>query len=141
MNRLPARASRLRAVFPTAGCESSAKWALSCSRVSYWKRIDRMIRALQIARDKGADCQLLVAGSGAEEGRLRALAEQLGVEAEVIWLGAVDHDMVWQLMHLADVFMITNDVTNRCNPVYEAICTPLPVVSVIDPSTADLSGA
>ena len=30
------------------------------------------------------------------------------------------------------------DVTNRCNPLFEAICAELPVVSVNDPSTADL---
>jgi glycosyltransferase involved in cell wall biosynthesis len=124
--------------FPDRGLRIESQWALSCSRISYWKRIDRMIRALRIARDRGADCQLLVAGSGSEEDSLRALARQLGIEDAVVWLGAVEHDTVWQLMHLADLFLITNDVTNRCNPVYEAICTPLPVVSVIDPSTADL---
>ena len=41
-------------------------------------------------------------------------------------------------MHVADVFMIANDVTNRCNPLFEAICAGLPVVSINDPSTADL---
>jgi glycosyltransferase involved in cell wall biosynthesis len=39
---------------------------------------------------------------------------------------------------VADIFMITNDVTNRCNPLYEAAWAGLPVVSVFDPSTADL---
>ena len=41
-------------------------------------------------------------------------------------------------MNVADVFVITNDVTNRCNPLYEAICASLPVVSVWDSSTSDL---
>lgn len=113
-------------------------WAVSCSRLSYWKRIDRMLRALRICRDAGGDCQLLVAGDGEQRERLASLAEEVGVGEEVVWLGAVAHRDIWALMHVADVFMITNDVTNRCNPLYEAICAGLPVVSIRDPSTADL---
>jgi glycosyltransferase involved in cell wall biosynthesis len=46
--------------------------------------------------------------------------------------------VVWNLHRLADAFVIANDVTNRCNPLYEAMCVGLPVISVRDPSTADL---
>ncbi|MHB8861969.1 MAG: glycosyltransferase family 4 protein [Pirellulaceae bacterium] len=129
---------RLMDEFSHLGLRMDSKWALSCSRLTYWKRIDRMIRALHGARQEGCDCQLLVAGTGIEEQSLRALAAELGVETDVLWLGAVDHDRVWELMHVADVFIITNDVTNRCNPLFEAICANLPVLSVYDPSTADL---
>ena len=124
--------------FAAIGLRPNAKWAFTCSRLSYWKRMDRMIRALKTARDAGCDCQLVIAGAGAEEQRLRELADELHLGDNVVWLGAVEHEAIWELMHVADVFMITNDVTNRCNPLYEAICGRLPVVSVIDPSTADL---
>lgn len=124
--------------FSAEGVRLDATWVFTCSRLAYWKRIDRMIRALQVARHLGGDCQLLIAGSGAEEQPLRELAREMRVENEVVWLGAVDHDAIWQLMHVANIFIITNDVTNRCNPLYEAICAGLPIVSVRDPSTADL---
>lgn len=117
---------------------SKAKWIFTCSRLSYWKRIDRIIRALRVARDTGCDCQLLVAGSGSEEDRLRRLAKELEVESDVIWVGALAHEEIWQWMHIVDAFIIANDLTNRCNPLYEAISACLPVVSVRDPSTADL---
>jgi glycosyltransferase involved in cell wall biosynthesis len=115
-----------------------SKWAVSCSRLSYWKRIDRMFRALVECREEGVDCQLVIAGDGPEKESLLALTEQLGLIDSVVWLGAVAHDDIWALMNNADVFMITNDVTNRCNPLYEAAWAGLPVVSVIDPSTGDL---
>jgi len=115
-----------------------SKWVVSCSRLSYWKRIDRMLRALAVCRGKKVDCQLLVAGAGPELFRLKKLAEELGITKNVVWLGALAHDDIWALMNAADVFMITNDVTNRCNPLYEAAWAGLPVVSVIDSSTADL---
>ncbi len=42
------------------------------------------------------------------------------------------------MMKMVDAFIIANDVTNRCNPLYEAIRASLPVISVHDPSTRDL---
>jgi glycosyltransferase involved in cell wall biosynthesis len=97
-----------------------------------------MIEALAVCRGQGVDAQLVVAGDGSEKGKLVELARKLGVEENVVWFGAVAHDDIWALMNTADVFMITNDVTNRCNPLYEAAWAGLPVVSVIDPSTSDL---
>ena len=41
-------------------------------------------------------------------------------------------------MNTVDIFLLTNDVTNRCNPLYEAAWAGLPIVSVLDPSTSDL---
>jgi len=115
-----------------------SKWVVSCSRLSYWKRIDRMIHALAVCRKNGVDCQLLVAGEGPEKDRLLGLASELGVADGLVWLGAVAHEDIWALLQVADVFMITNDVTNRCNPLYEAAWAGLPVVSVYDQSTKDL---
>ena len=115
-----------------------AKWILTCSRLSYWKRIDRMIRALSYARNLGIDCQLLIAGDGQERSALMTLAEELRVDENIAWLGAIPHAGIPELMDIVDVFMITNDVTNRCNPLFEAIRARLPVVSVCDNSTADL---
>jgi glycosyltransferase involved in cell wall biosynthesis len=115
-----------------------AKWLVSCSRLSYWKRMDRVLRAFRHCREACPDAQLLVAGDGPERDRLHRLAEELGVAEDVVWLGGVPHEDVWRLMHLADVFVIANDVTNRCNPVYEAIRAGLPIVSIHDRSTEDL---
>lgn len=115
-----------------------AKWIVSCSRLSYWKRLDRVLRAFRHCREACPDAQLLVAGDGPERDRLHRLAEELDVAQDVVWLGSVAHADVWRLMHLADVFVIANDVTNRCNPVYEAIRAGLPIVSIHDRSTEDL---
>jgi len=113
-------------------------WIFSCSRLSYWKRIDRMLKALAVSKKEGVDCQLVVAGDGPEKDKLCGLARDLGISDAVVWLGAIPHDDIWALMSCADIFMLTNDVTNRCNPLYEAAWAGLPVVSVYDPSTADL---
>jgi glycosyltransferase involved in cell wall biosynthesis len=121
-----------------ANLRGDSCWVVSCSRLDGWKRIDRLLRGLRAARRAGADVQLLVAGDGSQRDRLRRLADELRIADDVVWLGVVAHEHVWELMHVADAFAITNDVTNRCNPLYEAICAHLPVVSVTDASTADL---
>jgi len=118
--------------------KTESKWVVSCSRLSGWKRIDRILCALAVCRNSGVNCQLLVAGAGPELPGLKKLAEELGITQNAVWLGALAHDDIWALMNVADVFIITNDVTNRCNPLYEAAWAGLPVVSVVDPSTADL---
>ncbi len=120
------------------GLDPNSKWVVTCSRLSYWKRIDRILRAVAVAADQGADIQMIVAGDGDKLADLQSLAAELEIEHLVIWLGAVAHEQIWSLMHVADAFIITNDVTNRCNPIYEAICARLPIVSVKDPSTRDL---
>ncbi len=115
-----------------------SQWLVSCSRLSYWKRIDRMLHAVAVCKNCGGDCQLLIAGDGPERESLQPLAHRLGIADEAVFLGALAHDDIWALMNVADIFMITNDVTNRCNPLYEAAWAGLPVVSVVDSSTADL---
>jgi glycosyltransferase involved in cell wall biosynthesis len=116
----------------------NSKWAVSCSRLASWKRIDRMLRGFAVCLKKGAECQLIIAGDGPQKGNLQGMAEELGISDSVVWLGAVAHDDIWALMNKADLFLITNDVTNRCNPLYEAAWAGLPVVSVHDASTSDL---
>ena len=115
-----------------------SRWILSCSRLSYWKRIDRIMRAVSVARESSCDCQLLIAGDGPESERLHGLMKELSLDEEVVWLGPVPHDEIYGLMKAVDIFIITNNVTNRCNPLFEAIRAGLPVVSVRDPSTCDL---
>jgi len=124
--------------FADAALAVGTPWILSCSRLSYWKRIDRILRALRYAADRGCDCMLVAAGDGPERQRLTDLAAELKLQGRVAWLGAVSHDEIWALMNVCDIFMITNDVTNRCNPLYEAMCAGVPVVTVADPSSADL---
>jgi len=116
----------------------NSKWVISCSRLSGWKRIDRMLYAMKICIEKNIDCQLIIAGDGPERNTLRQTAHKLDLMKNVIWLGAVSHSEIWDLMKCSDIFMITNDVTNRCNPVYEAAWAGLPVVSIVDPSTSDI---
>ncbi len=64
-------------------------------RMSYEKGLDTLLKAL--ARS-GSDLKLLLAGDGPEEGRLRALAEDLRLGEKVEFLGRVPRDAVRELI-------------------------------------------
>jgi len=58
--------------------------------LSRWHRVDLLLEAMT-----GLDQRFraIIVGYGAEHGRLHALAQQLGVEDRVSWLGAMPHEL------------------------------------------------
>lgn len=62
---------------------------LYLGRLKRYKGIDQIVRALRRLRDRGVPARLLIAGRGEWEGRLRALAAEVGVADRVRFLGFV----------------------------------------------------
>lgn len=62
---------------------------LVISRLEKEKRLDKAIEALKYVRDHGIDAGLVIAGSGRDEARLRALANRLGMAEHIEWRGFV----------------------------------------------------
>jgi glycosyltransferase involved in cell wall biosynthesis len=62
------------------------------ARLTYLKGIDVALNALRLLIDRGVAraVRLVVAGTGPEEGEYRALAERLGLNAHVVFVGFVD---------------------------------------------------
>lgn len=111
---------------------------LSLYRHVSWKRLDRLIRAIPLIKERVRDCQIIIGGTGPLTSDLKKLAQELGVAEAITWAGALSREQVWHLLREATVLVSTNDLTNRCNPVIEAITAGCPVVSMDDGSTGDL---
>ena len=77
-----------------------------------------------------ADAQFVVGGRGTEEGRLRELASELGLEHRVRFSQYLSDDEYPSLYRLADVFFITAPVELQSITTLEAIASGLPVVGV-----------
>jgi phosphatidylinositol alpha-1,6-mannosyltransferase len=77
---------------------------LSLARLEPRKGFDMVIRALPALAAEFPGILHLVAGSGPDAGRLRALAEQLGVARHLRLLGRVEEGMKAALFSRADVF-------------------------------------
>lgn len=83
------------------------------------------IRALTLLP---ADVRLAIAGTGGEERALKMLTTQLGLDDRVQFLGAVEHDVLPQLLCAADVMVLPSEREGLANAWIEAIACGTPVV-------------
>lgn len=83
------------------------------------------IRALAHLPD---DVRLAIAGTGADESALKALTAQLGLESRVHFLGAVEHDLLPQLLCAADAMVLPSEREGLANAWIEAIACGTPVI-------------
>ena len=80
----------------------------------------------------------VVVGDGTQRHSLDRLAEQLGVARYVRITGLVQHSEVKNYMRMADVFMSLYDLSNRGNPLLEAMVHGRCIVTINDGSVSDL---
>lgn len=69
----------------------------------HYEGLDLLLEALRILTAVRDDLHLVVVGDGPEEGRLHALAEQLGLTGHVTFTGRVPHDEVARYLSLVDI--------------------------------------
>ena len=81
------------------------------------------------------DVRLALAGTGADEAMLRALATELGFVDRVHFLGSVRHDALPQLLSAADVMVLPAASEGLANAWVEALACGTPIV------IADAGGA
>ncbi len=75
------------------------------------------------------DATLLIAGEGEEEGRLKALAKKLGVEARVRFLGQLAHEDLAELYNAADALALASTREGWPNVLLEAMACGTPAVA------------
>ncbi len=102
----------------------------SVSRLARQKRFDRLLRAVAAL---GPEVHLLLAGEGEEEGAIRALAAELGLQGRVHLPGF--RTDVGDLLAAMDLFVVSSDREGMANAMLEAMMAGVPVVST------DVSGA
>ena len=98
-------------------------------------RIDQTLRAFAQVRERHPLATLTVAGAGTEEGRLRALAGELGGRG-IHFAGAVERRQMPALYDECDIFLNSSVVDNQPVSVLEAFAAGLPVITT---ATGDLS--
>lgn len=119
------------------GLDASLIYLLMVSRLDPIKRVDRGVRAMA-ALGPRPDVKLLIAGGGEDMPRLEALAKTLGVFDRVTFLGGVDRGKVARLMNAADIFLSLYDVSNCGNPLFEALRSRMPIVTLDNGATGSV---
>jgi teichuronic acid biosynthesis glycosyltransferase TuaC len=75
------------------------------------------------------DCDLLIAGSGPEDKKLRKIAKKMEVEKRVRFLGPVPHDNLANLYGAADMLVLASDREGWANVLLESMACGTPVVA------------
>jgi phosphatidylinositol alpha-1,6-mannosyltransferase len=102
------------------------------------KRIDLFLRAVNVAR-QATDVVALVVGQGPEEGALKRLAADLGMEVgkDVVFTGMVPEQTLPAHYALGDVYVHTGLQESFGLSVIEALYLGLPVVTVNEGGPCD----
>ena len=102
---------------------------------SSWKRVDRIIRALQyLDLDVLSRIKIVTTYHGPGYDKLKQYARFLGVSESIIFLDKLDYLECNSLLRNSHALISTNDLSNLGNPVLEAIYYEIPVISINDGS-------
>ena len=97
-----------------------------------YKNCEGLLRAFAAAKSELGDRQLAVVGPGrdvAYVAELNALAEQLGIADDVVWVGGVPLEETVQFYRAADVFAYPSFNETFGLPILEAMAAGCPVVT------------
>lgn len=110
-----------------------AKILLTTSRLANWKRVDRIIKAMQ--KTSANNLVLMIAGDGAELVNLKKMAN---MDPRILFLGALDGVMIEKLFSICDWYVTMHDVSNIGNPTLQALKSGVPVLTCATGNTEKL---
>lgn len=130
----PSPAQR-RAARQRLGLRAEAPVVAVVNRLDEEKQPELMLKVVSLLRDRVPDVQVIVAGSGPLEARLRAILHKRDMERTVTLLGRVS-DVV-EIMSAADVLLLTSRYEGCPNVALEAQHMGVPVVATDAGGTCD----
>lgn len=107
---------------------SKAPSILFAGRLEYWKGVQLALGALARLRMEIPDLSFTIAGEGPEEGYLRKIAAELGIEKRVKFRGKLPYGELHQLYLTHDLFVFPSLHDSAAQVIGEAMAHGLPVV-------------
>lgn len=96
-------------------------------RLQQHKGLDTLLRGWQRAFPQAGAAELQLVGKGEDEDKLRALADQLGIAAQLSFVG--HRDDVEQALAEADVAVLPSVIEGLSNSLLEFMASGLPVIA------------
>jgi glycosyltransferase involved in cell wall biosynthesis len=115
----------------------AAPTVLYLGRLKRYKRVDLVIRALAVLRDRGVAARLIIAGQGDAAGALRALCGELKVDDRVEFAGFVDELRKLELFRRSWVHVLTSPKEGWGISTMEAAACGTPTVASDSPGLRD----
>jgi 1,2-diacylglycerol 3-alpha-glucosyltransferase len=93
------------------------------------KNIDVLLRATALLRDQEVPADLVIAGHGAHEPVLRALAVELGIAQYVRFVGTLTAAELARLLQISDIFAMMSTSETQSMALLQAMASGVPVVA------------
>lgn len=106
------------------------------ARLSHEKGIERAIKAVSIAKDKGIKIKLHIVGNGAMKKELENLVKEIGLEECVIFYG--EQNNPYRYMKNADLLLISSYHEAAPMVIDEARCLGIPVLTTKTTSSEEM---
>ena len=110
------------------GLDRDAELVLVVARLTAWKGIDTLIRALADLCGRRPNARLAIVGDGPDRPRLEAFAEALPAGV-VRFVGEVAHEWVARYLRAADVLALCSGYEGLSHVLLEAMAAGVPVVA------------
>ncbi|MBU6431176.1 glycosyltransferase, partial [Patescibacteria group bacterium] len=110
--------------------ENQKKITITTSRLVPKNGIDVLIEAVAILKKEGlsGEVQCWILGGGSDESKLKDLARILGVSNEVVFLGHIDPEVVYEYLLNADIFVRPSRSEGLGSSFLEAMGAGLPII-------------
>lgn len=108
---------------------------VATARLTSWKGIDGIIRAIAILAKKIPDAHLVVAGDGPEENALKKLVRELDLEKQVTFLGNISRAETWQLRKNSAVYVLNSTYEGLPHTALTTFAARIPIVATNIPGT------
>lgn len=109
---------------------------LTVSRLDKWKRVDRAIIILSKVISLIPNCMLLIVGDGTEKSNLISIAKKLNVYEYIKFVGQKKSDELINYYGACDIFLSLYDISNVCNPLFEAMIAGCTIVTLNNGDTS-----
>jgi len=126
-NFLPDTNSSRKVVLHKYGLEPEKVTLLYAGRLDIEKQVDTLIHSMAYLNYDSL--QLVIAGAGSLSKKLHLLAEKLGVNNKIHFIGALTHDDLLILMKNADIFVTPGDAESFSIATLEAMAFGLPILA------------
>ena len=112
---------------------------VSVSRLAKEKNVEFLIRSVKLIKERrGSDFKLLLVGDGPERKHLERLAEELNVQEEIVFVGAVPNEEIRNYCHAADLFLFASRSETQGIVLIESMAAGTPVLAVRATGTEDV---
>jgi len=112
---------------------------LYVGRISFEKNIDKIIKAMEILRQKNiVNVKLLLVGDGNATKKTHEMVHSLKLKEMVKFIGMVDNEIVKYYYSLSDVFVFASTSETFGMVIIEAFASGVPVLAVKAPGVVDI---